>query len=205
MVANLIVDQQAMATSFNSRGDRHSGSLDRHRAILTALGRFQEKANANINTLVEECTILHTQIESLGDNVCRWAQEETFCFRRFFTRLLSRCGEHSCQEDREGALEYADARSEGSYHTPKVAKENAVPLPVPVPSLPTADQSCPPSDQENIPPRAVTPPPLNVLVPIMEEEPTRVNDCCRRALVIHSQTCIKRDGRRLSHPYRRPA
>ena len=43
MVANLIVDQQAMATSFNTRGDRHSGSLDRHRSTLTALGRFQEK------------------------------------------------------------------------------------------------------------------------------------------------------------------
>ena len=28
MVANLIVDQQAMVTSFNTRGDRHSGSLD---------------------------------------------------------------------------------------------------------------------------------------------------------------------------------
>ena len=51
----------------------------------------------------------------------------------------------------------------------------------------------------------VTPPPLNVLVPIIEEEPARVNDCCRRALVVCSQTCIKSDGRRLSHPYRRPA
>ena len=30
MVANLIVNQQAMATSFNARGDRHSGSLDCH-------------------------------------------------------------------------------------------------------------------------------------------------------------------------------
>ena len=76
MVANLIIDQQAMTTSFNTRGDRHSGSLDHHRATLTALGRFQEKTDANINTLVEECTILHTQVESLGDNVCRWAQEK---------------------------------------------------------------------------------------------------------------------------------
>ena len=49
------------------------------------------------------------------------------------------------------------------------------------------------------------PPLLNILVPIMEEEPSRVNDCCRRALVVRSQTCIKSDGRRLSHPYRRPA
>ena len=68
--------------------------------------------------------------------------------------------------------------SEGSYQPPKVAEENTVPLPVPEPTLPAADQSCPPSDQENIPPRAVTPPLLNVLVPIMEEEPVRVNDCC---------------------------
>ena len=76
MVANLIVDQQAMATSFNTRGDRHSGSLNCHRSTLTALGRFQEKTDTNINTLVEECTILRTQVESLGDNVCRWAQEK---------------------------------------------------------------------------------------------------------------------------------
>ena len=76
MVANLIVDQQAMMTLFNTRGDRHSGSLDRHRTTLTALGRFQEKADANINTLVDECQILRTQVESLGDNMCRWAQEK---------------------------------------------------------------------------------------------------------------------------------
>ena len=75
-------------------------------------------------------------------------------------------------------MEYADALSKWSYHTPKVAEENAVPLPIPEPTLPVVDQSCPPSDQENIPPRAVTPPLLNVLVPIMEEEPARVNDCC---------------------------
>ena len=76
MVANLIVDQQAMVSSFSARGDRHSGSLDRHRATLTALGRFQEKMDANINTLVDKCQILCTQLESLGDNVCRWAQEK---------------------------------------------------------------------------------------------------------------------------------
>ena len=76
MVTNLIVDQQAMTTSFNTRGDRHSGSLDCHCATLTTLGRLQEKTNANIHTLVEECTILRTQVESLGDNVCRWAQEK---------------------------------------------------------------------------------------------------------------------------------
>ena len=76
MVANLIMDQQAMTMLFNTRGDRHSGSLDCHRASLTALGRFQEKTDTNINTLVDKCQILHTQVESLGDNVCRWAQEK---------------------------------------------------------------------------------------------------------------------------------
>ena len=98
-----------------------------------------------------------------------------------------------------------DAHSDGSYHSPKVAEENTVPLPVPDLSLPVADQSCPPSDQENTPPCAVTPPLLNILVPIMEEEPVRVNGCCRRTLAVRSQTCIKCDGRILSHPYRRPA
>ena len=34
MVANLIVDQQAMAKAFQERGDWHSGSLERHRADL---------------------------------------------------------------------------------------------------------------------------------------------------------------------------
>ena len=121
------------------------------------------------------------------------------------TKPLSRCGEHSRRRDREDALEYTDERSEGSYHPPKVAEENMVPLPVPEPTLPVADQLLPPSDQENIPPRTTTPPPLNVLVPIMEEEPSRVNNCCRRSLVVHSQTCIKSDGRWLSHPYHCPA
>ena len=81
MVANLIVDQQAMAMLFNARGNRHSISLDCHRATLTALGRFQEKTDANINTLVDECQTLHTQVESLGDNVCRWAQEKPSTLR----------------------------------------------------------------------------------------------------------------------------
>ena len=102
-------------------------------------------------------------------------------------------------------MEYVDACSEGSYHPPKGVEENMVPLPIPAPTLPAADQSCPPSDQENILPRAVTPPPVNVLVPIMKEEPTQVNNCCRRSLVVCNQTCIKSDGRRLSHPYRHPA
>ena len=94
------------------------------------------------------------------------------------TKPLSRCGERSRRGDREDALEYGDERSEGSYHPPKVVDKNTVPLPVPAPSLPIVDQSCPPSDQENIPPCTVMPPSLNVLVPIMEEELNSVNDCC---------------------------
>ena len=75
MVANLIVDQQAMV-KFMARGDRHSGSLDRHCTMLTALGRFQEQTDTNINVLVDECSVLHTQVESLGDNMCRWLRNK---------------------------------------------------------------------------------------------------------------------------------
>ena len=96
------------------------------------------------------------------------------------TKPLSRCGERSRLEDREDALEYTDQRSDESHHPPKVAEENVVALPIPEPSLPVVDQLCPLSDQENILHCAVTPPSLNILVPIMEEEPIRVNDCCRR-------------------------
>ena len=78
MVANLIVDQQAIAMLFNIRGDRHSGSLNRHRMTLTALGRFQDRCEANINVLVDECRVLCTQVESLGDNMCRWVVPECF-------------------------------------------------------------------------------------------------------------------------------
>ena len=44
-----------------------------------------------------------------------------------------------------------------------------VPVPVMEPTLPPADQSLPSSDQENIPPRMVTPLPSNVLVPVEED------------------------------------
>ena len=50
------------------------------------------------------------------------------------------------------------------------------------PTPPPADQSFPDSDQENIPPRMVTPPPLNVLIPIEEE--TRVKECFQRTLAV---------------------
>ena len=83
--------------------------------------------------------------------------------------IFFRCGERSRQCEREDGLEYGDKRSQGSFHTPQLDEENVVPVPVMEPILLPADQSLPPSDQENIPPRMVTPPPLNVLVEIPEE------------------------------------
>ena len=71
MVANLIVDQQAMAKAFQERGDRHSGSLERHRTDLNTARREIERLQANQSTIVDECTVLRTQVESMGDNLCR--------------------------------------------------------------------------------------------------------------------------------------
>ena len=72
MVANLIVDQQAMAKSFQERGDRHSRSLGRHRAELEAARREIDRLQANQATIVDECSVLQTQVESMGDNLCRF-------------------------------------------------------------------------------------------------------------------------------------
>ena len=85
-------------------------------------------------------------------------------------------------------MEYAEDGSQGSYHTPKLGEENVVPVLVMEPTLPPIDQSCPASDQENIPPRMVTPPPLNVLVPVEEE--TRVEECCQRTLAVRNQRAV---------------
>ena len=71
MVANLIVDQQAMAKVFQERGDRHSGSLERHRADLNTTWRDIERLQVNQSTIVDECSVLQTQVESMGDNLCR--------------------------------------------------------------------------------------------------------------------------------------
>ena len=71
MVANLIVDQQAMAKAFQERGDRHSGSLERHRADLNTARRDIERLQVNQSTIVDECSVLRTQVESMGDNLCR--------------------------------------------------------------------------------------------------------------------------------------
>ena len=71
MVANLIVDQQAMAKAFQERGDRHSGSLERHRADLNAARKDIIRLKDNQSSIVDECSVLRTQLESMGDNLCR--------------------------------------------------------------------------------------------------------------------------------------
>ena len=71
MVANLIVDQQAMVKAFQERGDRHSGSLERHRADLNAVRKDIIRLKDNQSSIVDECSVLWTQVESMGDNLCR--------------------------------------------------------------------------------------------------------------------------------------
>ena len=71
MVANLIVDQQAMAKAFQERGDRHSGSLERHRADLNTAQKAIDHLQVNQSMIVDECSVLRTQVESTGDNLCR--------------------------------------------------------------------------------------------------------------------------------------
>ena len=105
-----------------------------------------------------------------------------------------RCGERSRQCDREDGLEYGDEGSQGSYHTPKLGEENVVLVPVMEPILPPADQLLPPSDQENIPPRMVTPPPLNVLVEIPKKQELTVKECCRTTLAVCNQCAICSKG-----------
>ena len=71
MVANLIVDQQAMAKTFQERGDWHSGSLERHRADLNIAQREIDHLQVNQSTIIDECLVLRTQVEGMGDNLCR--------------------------------------------------------------------------------------------------------------------------------------
>ena len=71
MVTNLIVNQQAMVKAFQEHGDWHSGSLERHRAELNAARREINRLQANQSTVVDECSVLWTQVESMGDNLCR--------------------------------------------------------------------------------------------------------------------------------------
>ena len=79
-----------------------------------------------------------------------------------------------------------------------------VPVPVMEPTLPPADQSLPDSDQENIPPRMVTPPPSNVLVPVPEEEEIHVKGCCQRTLAVCNQCAIRGRGA-ITKPFKHPA
>ena len=72
MVANLIVDQQVMSKSFQERGDRHSGSLGWHRTEVEAARREIDHLQANQATIVDKCSVLRTQVESMGDNLCRF-------------------------------------------------------------------------------------------------------------------------------------
>ena len=101
-------------------------------------------------------------------------------------------------------MEYADDGSQGSYHTPKLGEENVVLVPVLEPTLLPADQSLPPSNQENIPPRMVTLLPLNVLVPVPEEEENRVKECCQQTLAVRNQRAVRGRGA-ITKPYKHPA
>ena len=96
-------------------------------------------------------------------------------------------------------MEYADDGSQGSYHTPKLGEENGIPIPVMELILPPADQSFPDSNQENIPPRMVTPPLLNVLIPVEEE--IRVRECCQQTLPVRNQRAIRGRGA-ITKPFR---
>ena len=62
---------QAMAKVFQERGDRHSRSLERHRADLNTAQREIDRLQVNQSTIVDECLVLWTQVESMGDNLCR--------------------------------------------------------------------------------------------------------------------------------------
>ena len=101
-------------------------------------------------------------------------------------------------------MEYGDDGSQGSYYTPKLGEENIIPVPVMEPTLPPANQSLPSSDQENIPLRMVTPPPLNILVEIPEEQEQSVKECCRTTLAVCNQRAIRSKGK-IVKPYHRPA
>ena len=74
-----------------------------------------------------------------------------------------------------------------------------IPVPVLEPTLPPADQSLPDSDQENIPPRMVTPPPSNVLIPVEEE--ILVKECCQRTLAVRNQCAVRGRGA-ITKPFR---
>ena len=71
MVANSTVDQQAMVKVFQERGDCHSGSLERHRSELNAAQKEIDCLQVNQSTIIDKCSVLRTQVENMGDNLCR--------------------------------------------------------------------------------------------------------------------------------------
>ena len=60
-----------MAKAFQERGDQHSGSLERHRADLNTTRREIDRLQVNQSTIVDKCSVLRTQVESMGDSLCR--------------------------------------------------------------------------------------------------------------------------------------
>ena len=66
------------------------------------------------------------------------------------------------------------------------------------------EPTLPPSNQEDIPPRMVTPPPLSVLVPVLEEEELWVKGCCQQTLAVRNQHAIRGRGA-ITKPYKRLA
>ena len=96
-------------------------------------------------------------------------------------------------------MEYGEDGSQGSYHTPRLGEENVIPVPVAEPTLPSADLPLPDSEQENIPPRMVTPPPLNILIPVEEE--IHMRECCQRTLAVHNQRAVRGRGA-ITKPFR---
>ena len=74
-----------------------------------------------------------------------------------------------------------------------------MPVPVMEPTLLPTNQSWPDSNQENVPPQMVTPPPLNVLIPVEEED--RVRECCQKTLAVRNQRAVRGRGA-ITKPFR---
>ena len=61
----------AMAKAFQEQGDQHSGSLERHRADLNTAQKDIICLKDNQSSIVDKCSVLRSQVESMGDNLCR--------------------------------------------------------------------------------------------------------------------------------------
>lgn len=124
------------------------------RSDITDHHRWFEAQQGSIQELNEHRMALELKVMGMEDNLCR-------------------CGAKSTAVDED--LEYFTPLVAGKDSFPEASSSSSAlsaPLPVPEP-LPPADQSLPPSgqsDQENIAPRAVTPPQvLHELIPVPEE------------------------------------